>query len=266
MRKTYRECSFGEWKETEKAAVLRNHGGLYGGGSESIVMDDEKGIITYDVVMPVSVRKHEVDADGLRELLRNSLKKSGMSRKDLAEKLWIPQTEVDHWFRTDNYFAVPNAGVWFELKKLLKIETDEYDAQVTEFVEKDCTYDMQNRIYDSKGISPTLTSTDADKTILGRAVDVRNSKEYDKNGALQSRASNNLQSNNVVRTQYAVRRLTPIECERLQGLPDNYTYLPGEKCCSDSARYKALGNGMAQNVADFVIRRIVEEVNAEDSE
>lgn len=186
---------------------------------------DNKGIITYDVVLPVSVRKHEVDADGLRELLRGSLKRSGMSRKELADKLDIPQTEVDHWFRTDDYFAVPNENYWFKLKQLLGIETDEYDAQVTEFVEKDCTYDMQNRIYDARGISPTITSTGADKTILdapedkGVAVDVRNSKEYDKNGALQSRASNNLQSNNVVRTQYAVRRLTPIECERLQGIP-----------------------------------------------
>ena len=96
------------------------------------------------------------------------------------------------------------------------------------------------------------------------AVDVRNSKEADINGALQSRASNNLQSNNVVRTQYAVRRLTPIECERLQGLPfDNFTLID-DKSCSDSARYKALGNGMAQPVANWVIQRIVEEVNEQD--
>ena len=92
------------------------------------------------------------------------------------------------------------------------------------------------------------------------AVDVRNSKEADINGALQSRASNNVQSNNVVRQQYAVRRLTPLECERLQGLPDGWTLI-NDKSCSDSARYKAIGNGMCQNCADFVIRRIVEEVN-----
>lgn len=70
-------------------------------------------------------------------------------------------------------------------------------------------------------------------------------------------------SNNVVRQQYAVRRLTPLECERLQGLPDNYTYLPGEKSCSDSARYRAIGNGMAQPCADFVIKRIVEEMESD---
>lgn len=67
----------------------------------------------------------------------------------------------------------------------------------------------------------------------------------------------------VADKMYAVRRLTPRECERLQGLPDDYTYLPDEKSCSDSARYKALGNGMSQPCADFVVRRIVEEVEKE---
>jgi DNA (cytosine-5)-methyltransferase 1 len=57
--------------------------------------------------------------------------------------------------------------------------------------------------------------------------------------------------------QKSVRRLTPTECERLQGLPDGYTLID-DKTCSDTARYKALGNGMAQPCADYVIRRIVE--------
>ena len=55
----------------------------------------------------------------------------------------------------------------------------------------------------------------------------------------------------IVEAHYKVRRITPIECERLQGLPDGYT-----DGGSDSARYKALGNGMAQPCADFVIRQI----------
>ena len=63
----------------------------------------------------------------------------------------------------------------------------------------------------------------------------------------------------VVRQQYAVRRLTPLECERLQGLPDGWTLI-NDKSCSDSARYKAIGNGMAQPCADYVIQRIVDEV------
>ena len=56
-----------------------------------------------------------------------------------------------------------------------------------------------------------------------------------------------------------VRRLTPLECERLQGLPDGFTLID-HKTCSDTARYKALGNGMAQPCADYVIRRIKEAI------
>lgn len=57
-----------------------------------------------------------------------------------------------------------------------------------------------------------------------------------------------------------VRRLTPLECERLQGLPDGWTNIEFHgKPAPDSRRYKAIGNGMAQPCADFVIRRIAEE-------
>ena len=50
-----------------------------------------------------------------------------------------------------------------------------------------------------------------------------------------------------------VRRLTPLECERLQGFPEQWTNIPG---ASDSARYKALGNSMAGNVMHFIGQRI----------
>lgn len=63
----------------------------------------------------------------------------------------------------------------------------------------------------------------------------------------------------IMEEQQSVRRLTPVECERLQGLPDNYTNISvGGKPASDGARYKAIGNGMAQPCADFIIKQIVE--------
>lgn len=95
------------------------------------------------------------------------------------------------------------------------------------------------------------------------AIDAKNFVEGNVNGTLTSAAAHNVDSNNVVRQKYAVRRLTPLECERLQGLPDNWTFLPGEKTCSDSARYKAIGNGMSQPCADFVLKRIVEEIGSD---
>ena len=54
-----------------------------------------------------------------------------------------------------------------------------------------------------------------------------------------------------------VRRLTPIECERLQGIPDNYTFIPyGKRMMPDSQRYKMLGNSKAVPVVRKIGERI----------
>jgi DNA (cytosine-5)-methyltransferase 1 len=54
-------------------------------------------------------------------------------------------------------------------------------------------------------------------------------------------------------TAMQVRRLTPVECERLQGFPDNYTNIPK---AADGPRYKALGNSMAVPVMRWIGKRI----------
>ena len=95
-------------------------------------------------------------------------------------------------------------------------------------------------------------------------VDSRNATEYQEiNATLQSTAAHNLNSNNVVRTHYTVRRLTPLECERLQGFPDGWTDI-GEWVDSkgkkhkdaDSPRYKALGNSIAIPPWKWVCKRL----------
>ena len=62
----------------------------------------------------------------------------------------------------------------------------------------------------------------------------------------------------VIPVSMAVRRLTPVECERLQGFPDNYTNIPWRKSAEspDGPRYKALGNSMAVPVMAWIGRRI----------
>ena len=66
--------------------------------------------------------------------------------------------------------------------------------------------------------------------------------------------------------QSTVRRLTPVECERLQGFPDNFTAIPwrkkGAEDCPDGPRYKALGNSMAVPVMRWIGERIqmIEEI------
>ena len=56
---------------------------------------------------------------------------------------------------------------------------------------------------------------------------------------------------------HLIRRLTPLECERLQGFPDGWTDIPG---ASDSARYKALGNSVAIPCVDFVMQCLVQAI------
>lgn len=53
-----------------------------------------------------------------------------------------------------------------------------------------------------------------------------------------------------------VRRLTPVECERLQGFPDGWTQIGTDKPTADSHRYKQLGNAVTVNVAEWIARRV----------
>ena len=57
---------------------------------------------------------------------------------------------------------------------------------------------------------------------------------------------------------YLIRRLTPLECERLQGFPDGWTDIPG---ASDSARYKALGNSVAIPCVDYIMHGVAAALN-----
>jgi len=56
-------------------------------------------------------------------------------------------------------------------------------------------------------------------------------------------------------TDYGVRRLTPVECERLQSFPDGWT----EPAGSDSARYKAMGNAVTVNTVRWILGRMLEQ-------
>lgn len=86
-------------------------------------------------------------------------------------------------------------------------------------------------------------------------LDCRNARENgDLCGTLQKGTSgSSLNSIHPIRSGQLIRRLTPLECERLQGFPDGWTDIPG---ASDSARYKALGNSVAIPCVDYVLRGI----------
>lgn len=106
-------------------------------------------------------------------------------------------------------------------------------------------------------VSPILTKTDR------HAVAAYTNLQYaDTIGTLLSRDykgvdNRYVEGNKLVvaahASEYIIRRLTPLECERLQGFPDNYTNIPG---ATDGARYAAMGNSMTVNVMRWIGERI----------
>ena len=133
----------------------------------------------------------------------------------------------------------------------------------------------------SSEISPTLRAKAndpyrEDMAAYIASVDCRNFCEGgETNGTLQAKESSgqSLNLNNTVRQNMVVRRLTPLECERLQGYPDGWTDIgewydsqTGEGYwvdslgkrhkTADSPRYKALGNSIALPFWDFLAKRI----------
>jgi site-specific DNA-cytosine methylase len=120
---------------------------------------------------------------------------------------------------------------------------------------------QQNRIYDTDGISPALCANKSDLLInTGQAGLNFGFKQNSKAATILQRdykGMNNYGINVVVESERKhfeklskgdmVRRLTPIECERLQTVADNYT-----NHVSDSQRYKMLGNGWTISVISHI--------------
>jgi DNA (cytosine-5)-methyltransferase 1 len=97
------------------------------------------------------------------------------------------------------------------------------------------------------------------------AIDFRNNRYNEKQiaGTLQSKESGGYSLNyttGVHQPPMAIRRLTPKECERLQGFPDDWTKIPYRNKeadqCPDGPRYKACGNSMAVPVMRWIGQRI----------
>ncbi len=164
----------------------------------------------------VKVRKNYIDKKELCLFLREYKK---ISNKIIAETLNIPITKVEHWFRLDNSFSIPDAEIWEDLKRVLNITDNKFDKQITEFEIKSCSFDMAKRIYHIDGKHPTLTTL----TGGGKRKTITDGTD--------------------------VFKLMPIHCERLQTVPDNYT-----EGVSDSQRYKIIGNGWTVDVVAHIFK------------
>ena len=106
----------------------------------------------------------------------------------------------------------------------------------------------------------TLTATDRHAVFSRQRVDAfRQNNVASTQSARQYKDATDLICQQAEVYAYLIRRLTPLECERLQGFPDGWTDIPD---ASDSARYKALGNSVAIPCVEFIISRIAAMLHA----
>jgi len=131
-----------------------------------------------------------------------------------------------------------------------------------------------DRVYSDEGISPTLntmqggnrqpfirvvsaTKTGYEEAEVGDGINIGAAGSTTRRGRVQKEAAQTLNTSGDVGTfdGVRIRRLTPTECERLQGFPDGWTL------GSDSQRYKQCGNAITVNVVEHVVRSIYETNN-----
>ena len=127
------------------------------------VGSDFNKVVFYEIPEMVKVRVNNCNIVEFQQFLKKYKK---LNNKKISEILNIPKTEVEHWFRTDKYFTIPNENIWMDLKNILNIDDNKYDDFVMQFEEKESIHEQSNRVYDINGIATTLTSTNADLRII----------------------------------------------------------------------------------------------------
>ena len=140
--------------------------------------------------------------------------------RQIADSIDLPKTKVEHYFRIDKSRAIPNAVDWFKLKDLLGF-SDKYDKEVTEISKQISSFESSSRLYSDEGIGPTLQTGEQ----------------------------------GYYQTNKRIRRLTPLECWRLQGFTDK-EFFKAQKVNSDTQLYKQAGNTITVNVLVELFKKI----------
>ena len=175
-----------------------------------------------DLKIIAKKRMHDTPKE-INEYLKAN--KNGKTIGEIADSTKLPKTQVEHYFRSDKYRAIPSPKDWMVLKELLGFD-DTYDKQVTEIYEKEVEFESSRRVYSSEGISKTLDTNDS----------------------------------GYYEVQSSIRRLTPVECMRLQGFEDDWNEV-GDfdgviTPISDTQRYKQAGNAVTVDVVTAVAKKI----------
>lgn len=234
-----------------------------------VAINNDPVIQKIEIPQMVTVRKYEVDKEKLVTTLRHQKKLCGWSNKDLAEELGCPQTQVEHWFRMDKHFSIPDPDIWEDLKWLLEMDDiNEFDEAIMTFENREGVYEKAERCYHENGISPTITVAMAkNEKIITKdgCIQVGSLHKYDYEFAnrvyspdgcartLMGDGGNNTdKTGRYVMPDLKIRRLTPKECFRLMGFDDKDCDILSANKISNSQIYKMAGNSIVVDVLEEI--------------
>lgn len=248
------ESSFGQYREDVIAGTTKASGGVLGGGSETFYVED--------IANCLQTTCHEWSrADGFNMIAYEN-HPSDSRVQEMGETC---QTVTSTWgtgggnipFVQNVSYALQGAGATSQTGNGMGYKEEQsYTLNTTDV--HGVAFGWQNSSNQSMSVDTISPTLDKSKT-PAVAVDMYN-LTTNENTTQTLRGFGHIDHVGGALQNTAVRRLTPIECERLQGFPDNYTQIPWNKKvfvdCPDGLRYKAMGNSMAVPVMNWIGTRI----------
>ena len=280
---TFFESSLAQYRQDNVGGTLKASGGVLGGGSETFVrypkdipevmstlLSSTAGVsrtgnaaTEHETYIPMSFRKSkraqtsDDDESWVQDEVTNTINlfDQGDVRTTQAILQPIPIDTMNHIGRKDNHSFgdfEPGAPSY----TLTKGHSHAV-AQPVAFSRIDDGRDATNNLCPTLRIGGNADGVMAVAQPI--AFTTEQTPKFNNEQALTLTKSES-KHNQCVMQSMAVRRLTPVECERLQGFPDGYTNI--RENCPDGPRYKALGNSMAVPVMRWIGQRIqaVEEI------
>jgi len=223
----------------------------------------DRDIITKELgVEPIMIDASLVSAQSRKRLFWTNIPVQGLpeDRKILLKDILQPEAEVDERMTTK--------GKAFVLTSTYS-KVSPSEAQVKNSIEKKQRTMVKvgyigegeqygqggqaHRVYSPEGKTPTLGSSGAGLVKIGTigTSDGQANRVYSPEGkscTLSANGGGGGAKTGLYKTEQKIRKLTPIECERLQSLPDNYT-----QGIANTNRYKALGNAFNVEVIRFIL-------------
>ena len=180
--------------------------------------------------------------------------RGNLTYKEVAINLDLPLSQAEHYFRTDKSRAIPSINNYKKIKKLLNLNND-WDNLVMDFETKQSTYEQNLRLYNINGKSPTLTLSCNVPIRLGHFnKGGQGDRIYSVDGksvCLSANGGGRGAKTGLYDIDKVIRKLTPTECCRLQGFPDNYVSM-----VSKTQGYKGLGNSFTVPVINHILTNL----------